>query len=346
MRFPASARPGPNPTLRFPLTLLLGAGLACSSAAQAQLWQTPQATAKQSILKGFTVTGNVLRKNETAYTLDVVAGRVVGVLVETTNTADLARGFGAAWGMEEKDLPELQKNLSSPEMLIAAFRGIVETADESGTNLLALRRDGLRWKAYLTLNVLPESTFASSANVTGQASAPNVIHLMSDFQCPYCQDLWLGDLAGWRKQPGQYRVVYHQFPLDFHKNAFAAAEASECAAAQGKFWPYSDRLFGRFGEWSRLNTAQASEKFAAYATEGRLNVAAFKTCLSTHAPQAEIKRQLKSKDTAFVDGTPTVYLNGIKLLERSPEEQQAVLAVTRATPSAGTVIEERLKAFR
>lgn len=288
----------------------------------------------------------MFRKGDTAFTLDVVAGRVVGVLVETTDTADLARGFGVAWGMNEKDLPELQNDLSSPDVLISALRGIVETADESGSSLLALRRDGLRWKAYLTLNVLPESAFPRSANVTGQAGAPNVIHLMSDFQCPYCQDLWQGDLARWRKQPGQYRVVYHQFPLEFHENAFAAAEASECAAAQGQFWPYSDRLFDRFNQWTRLNTAQATEKFALYAKEGGLDSAAFKTCMGNHTAQAEIKRQMASQDAVVVDGTPTVYLNGIKLLERSAEEQKAVLAVTRATPSAGAVIEGRLKAFR
>lgn len=68
--------------------------------------------------------------------------------------------------------------------------------------------------------------------------------------------------------------------------------------------------------------------------------------MGKHTTQAEIKRQLTSKETAFVSGTPTVYLNGIKLLERSAEEQQAVLAVTRAVPSAGTVIEGRLRAFR
>ena len=77
-----------------------------------------------------------------------------------------------------------------------------------------------------------------------------------------------------------------------------------------------------------------------------MNVAAFKTCMGKHTTQAEITRQLASKETAFVSGTPTVYLNGIKRLKRSAEEQQAVLAVTRATPSAGTVIERRLKAFR
>lgn len=325
--------------------LLLGASL-LGCGAQAQLWQTPQVTAKQPLLAGYTAAGHVFRKKDTTFTLDVVAGRVVGVLVETTNTADLARGFGVAWDMTEKDLPELQKNLTSPGVLMSALRGIVDVADEYGTSVLALRRTGVGWKAYLTLNILPESTFPRSANVTGQASAPNVIHLMSDFQCPYCQDLWTGDLAGWRKQPGQYRVVYHQFPLDFHKNAFAAAEASECAAAQGQFWPYSDRLFERFNQWTRLETVRATEKFALYAKEGGLNVAAFKTCMGKHTTQAEIKRQLASKETAFVSGTPTVYLNGIRLLERSAEEQQAVLAVTRAVPSAGTVIEGRLRAFR
>jgi Thioredoxin len=42
---------------------------------------------------------------------------------------------------------------------------------------------------------------------------------------------------------GRVRYVFHDLPLDFHENAFKAAEATHCAGEQRKFWEMHDRLF-------------------------------------------------------------------------------------------------------
>ncbi len=153
-------------------------------------------------------------------------------------------------------------------------------------------------------------------------------------------------MPGWRSQPQTYHIAYHHFPLSYHKNAFAAAEAGECAAQQGKFWEYADELFGQYTGWIRKSAAEVPAQFKTYAASTRLEAGRFQTCLSSHAGKAEVQRQMKAAAPAFLTGTPTVYMNGVKLSEMSREEEKAVLDVTLTKPGAAAVIQNRLKSLR
>lgn len=93
-----------------------------------------------------------------------------------------------------------------------------------------------------------------SASVLGKADAPVVLVEFSDFQCPFCA----------RAEPTVKQIrseygdkvlfAYKHFPLtQIHPHAQAAAEASECAKDQGKFWEYHDKLIDNQQEWSALN---------------------------------------------------------------------------------------------
>src|SRR3989338_11114828 len=80
-------------------------------------------------------------------------------------------------------------------------------------------------------------------NVKGSVNAKVTIIEHSDFQCPFC-----GRAAPTVKQvlaayPNDVKLVYRHFPLPSHSQAQKAAEASECAAQQGNFWEYHDKLF-------------------------------------------------------------------------------------------------------
>ena len=320
--------------------------------AQAQLWETPQTTARQPLLRGASAAqgGKVLRLGTTTLTLDVVAGRVVGVLIEGRDTAGVTRALAGVWGTDAEGAAALQQAFSRPAFQDRARLGSVQTADETGTDLLALRLTGRgaeqRWRVYAAVNVLPESDFPATRNVTGQRGAPHIIHVLSDFQCPACRQLWAEQLAAWRTRPDKYRLFYHHFPLDYHANAFAAAEASECAAKQGTFWNYADRLFKGSGEWWQAGAPQAAKLFGAYAAALGLDRAAFDRCLSTRQTKAEVRRQIQGAEKTYLRGTPTVYLNGVKLTSFSAGELERIQAVTRAQPSAARVIGERLKTFR
>ena len=65
----------------------------------------------------------------------------------------------------------------------------------------------------------------------------------SDFECPYCLNHAATLKQIMDEYTGKVRLVYRHFPLSFHANAQLAAEASECAGLQGKFWEMHDKLF-------------------------------------------------------------------------------------------------------
>ncbi|ANE44002.1 DsbA family protein [Deinococcus puniceus] len=321
--------------------------------AQAQLLQPVAATQAQAILKPFAPAGTILTRGTTKITLDVVGGRTVGVLAEASlgNAEDAARAVLAAWGSPEENLAGLVKTFNDPKFQATARAGFVETTDDSGADLIAVKLTGTgaaaRWNVYAAVNIQPDSLFPATTNALGNAGAPNVIRIFSDFQCPYCKQLWDTALVGWKAKPAEYRVLHHQFPLSFHKNAFAAAEASECAGAQGKFGAYADVLFARFSEWTPQAAPAANTSFNAYAKTAGLNATTFKLCLGSHSKKASVDAQFAAGKRVAVQGTPTVFLNGVKLADYTDAEELATAqAITTAKPSAGTVIGQRLQSFR
>jgi protein-disulfide isomerase len=137
----------------------------------------------------------------------------------------------------------------------------------------------------------------------GPASAKITIVEFSDFQCPYCA------LAGPKAQavaaqyPKDVRLVFKQFPLDFHSSAFAAAEASLAAHAQGKFWALHDKMFANFRQISQPNILR-------WAEESGLDMVKFKADLQSGKHKAMVEREMKEGMAAGVMGTPTFFING------------------------------------
>jgi len=84
--------------------------------------------------------------------------------------------------------------------------------------------------------------------ILGDPNAPVTIIEFSDFECPFCQRFFSETLSQIQKEyidTGKARLVYRDFPLSFHPGAQPAAEAAECAKAQGKFWEMHDLIFSK-----------------------------------------------------------------------------------------------------
>lgn len=130
-----------------------------------------------------------------------------------------------------------------------------------------------------------------------------VIEEFSDFECPYCQALAPTMRAVRDGYPDTVRVEYKQFPLrTIHPLAQGAAEASECAREQERFWAYHDVLFE-----SKLLDQRSLGKHA----EGLgLDVAQWESCIDGGSAKAKISQDLLEGNQRGVRGTPTVYLNG------------------------------------
>jgi len=107
--------------------------------------------------------------------------------------------------------------------------------------------------------------------------------------------------------------VFRDFPLSFHPRAHVAAEAAQCANAQGKFWEYHDALFEH-------QQALGDDDFRQYATEVGLSVDEFNTCMESGRFRGEIAADLQEGQRMGVRGTPASFVNGRFLSGAQPFE--------------------------
>jgi protein-disulfide isomerase len=79
--------------------------------------------------------------------------------------------------------------------------------------------------------------------VRGGKSARVTIVEFSDFECPFCARVFPTMQTLEQTYKDKIRLVFKQYPLQFHQYASGAANAALCANEQGKFWEYHDKLF-------------------------------------------------------------------------------------------------------
>ena len=150
----------------------------------------------------------------------------------------------------------------------------------------------------------------------GSKDAPVTMIEFSDFECPFCERFFIQTLPQIEKdyiQTGKVRMIYRDFPLNFHKNATKAAEAAECAEEQGKFWEYHDKLYENQNALGNVSLKQ-------YAKDLGLNVADFTFCLDSGKKTQEVKKDVQDGISYGIQGTPTFFINGIKLVGAQPYE--------------------------
>ncbi len=142
-------------------------------------------------------------------------------------------------------------------------------------------------------------------NVKGPDNAKVTLIEYSDFQCPFCAR-HKGTIDEIIKEYGdKVRIVYRHFPLSFHPEAQKAAEASECAAEQGKFWEMHDKIFAA-NEAGTMSVAKWKE----IAKSLGLNTKQFNDCLDSGKYASKITEQMAAGSAAGVEGTPATFVNG------------------------------------
>ena len=138
--------------------------------------------------------------------------------------------------------------------------------------------------------------------ILGDADAKVSIVEFSDFQCPFCARAASGALTDFKSSSyfadGEVNLVYKHFPLNsIHPQAQKAAEASECANRQGKFWEYHDTLF--------INQQSMDvSSLKSYAAQIGLNTADFNSCLDKGEAAGKVDSDLKEATAAGGRGTP------------------------------------------
>jgi protein-disulfide isomerase len=159
----------------------------------------------------------------------------------------------------------------------------------------------------------------------GNNNAKVTVVEFSDFQCPYCkqfEDNTYPQVYDTYIKTNKIKFAYRHYPLTtIHPNTQKASEASECANEQGKFWEYHDLLFKNQSTWSPLSAADAADSFTNYADQLGLNTAQFRSCLDTDKYKQNVDNDAADGSTAAVDGTPTFFINGWRIVGAQPFTQ-------------------------
>jgi protein-disulfide isomerase len=119
--------------------------------------------------------------------------------------------------------------------------------------------------------------------------------------------------------PDTVRLVYKDFPLNFHAGAEPAARAARCAGLHGRYWEYHDLLFVAQPAFARAD-------LITYAVRLGVPRDAFTACLDGGRFRDAVQADIREGRAAGVSGTPTFFVNGRRLVGSQPPEafRQAV----------------------
>ncbi len=147
--------------------------------------------------------------------------------------------------------------------------------------------------------------------------SPVTLVVFGDFECPYCKE----EASTLRQNiPSTFgdkvRVYFMDFPLEsIHPWSRAAAIAGRCVLKQGEssFWKYHDWIYDKQTE---ITPETYDAKLMEWAGQSGVDTVQLGRCVDSKATDAEVNRTQEMGRSLGVDGTPTLYLNGRKLMDQ------------------------------
>ena len=149
--------------------------------------------------------------------------------------------------------------------------------------------------------------------VQGSGEAKVIMVEFSDYQCPFCGKFYSESYSSLKKEyidTGKVRLVFKDFPLDFHPEAQKAAEAARCVREQISdvgYWRMHDKLFEN-------QESLSLENYKKWARELDLDGKKFDSCLDSGKYADKVKADLAYGQQLGVSGTPSFFVNG-KVIE-------------------------------
>ena len=173
-------------------------------------------------------------------------------------------------------------------------------------------------------NQKKESIDVGNSPFRGQKESKVVVIEFSDFECPYCKRLADSLKTALEREPDLFRYHFKHYPMDnacnrdiereMHKNACTAAVAMVCANRVDKGWALHDKMFANQMDLSK-------ENITTFAKDVGVDIERFSACMTGEKALAAVKKDIDDGIKAKVDGTPTWFINGIRIVGyRAPEE--------------------------
>jgi protein-disulfide isomerase len=163
-------------------------------------------------------------------------------------------------------------------------------------------------------------------HVDGPTDAPVTLIEYGDYECPYCVKAFPVIERVRQKLGAKVRFVFRHVPKSGQAFDKQAAEASEFAAAQGKFWPMHAQLFA-------LDGHHDLEQLLGAATAAGLDASAFRRALVERQFAERVRELSVAALRSGIIGTPTLFINGARYEDRI-EEPRLTAAIERALGTA------------
>lgn len=154
----------------------------------------------------------------------------------------------------------------------------------------------------------------ATGDVLGSATAPVVIELYSDFQCPACElfvTTQLKRLTDEFVRPGIARIEARDIAFlgqGTSDESLELAVGAACAAEQGRYWQFHDLVFWNQGRENRGDHDAAF--IGRVADQAMLERGAFDACLTRDDLRAEVRSATNAAVAAGLSSTPTLVVNG------------------------------------
>jgi protein-disulfide isomerase len=158
-----------------------------------------------------------------------------------------------------------------------------------------------QWEAKLTVPVSEDRD-----HIQGSADVPVTLVEYGDYECPYCGEAYPIVKEIQDRMGEGLRFVFRNFPISTsHPHAEQAAEASEAAAAQGRFWEMHDHLYEN-------QRHLQDDHLRSYAQALDLDLDLFDKELIEHVHADHVHEDFMSGVRSGVNGTPTFFINGLR----------------------------------
>ncbi len=162
--------------------------------------------------------------------------------------------------------------------------------------------------ALLTATALLHAGISPDKSI-GLTTAPTLIDLYSDFECPHCKILHDQTIPGVIENyanKGKVQLVYRDYPIaSLHPHAREAARWANAAARVHKYRQVGDAFFATQAIWAKSGNLRA-------VVAGTLTPAEMKTVdsfMKDPAIDSAIDQDMKLGVASGVNGTPTMILS-------------------------------------
>lgn len=156
----------------------------------------------------------------------------------------------------------------------------------------------------------------------GDSNAKVTVIEFGDLRCPFCEKFFSedeGKLLQDYVDTGKVNFAFRNYAF-LGPASTLAANAAECANDQGKFWDFHDYLYKNQPDESDTSMYTV-DNLTQVAGDLGMDTTKFNNCLSTTADSKSLAEDMSAATDAQVDGTPTFFINGQRIVGAVPYDQ-------------------------